>query len=189
MLPAAPVSAHPGGQMSCSCFLSALLVVPKGVSVFFIRGPFGSALLFIFHPRWPLSRDLLLYFSSCYLHQLYTSAFAYFAYQVCLWPGLFYVCVCSRTLPASISLVLSYPDELYIYFIPSHSCHSSNLWPNCWHLSIKWDEESAPTLTGCTEYSRTVLLRPAPSLGWAEEAREDLQRSSGSHTGIEPRAG
>ena len=32
-------------------------------------------------------------------------------------------------------------------------------------------------------------LRPAPSLGWAEEAREDLQRSSGSHTGIEPRAG
>ena len=35
----------------------------------------------------------------------------------------------------------------------------------------------------------SVLLRPAPSLGWAEEAREDLQRSSGSHTGIEPRAG
>ena len=38
-------------------------------------------------------------------------------------------------------------------------------------------------------HTTSVLLRPAPSLGWAEEAREDLQRSSGSHTGIEPRAG
>ena len=33
------------------------------------------------------------------------------------------------------------------------------------------------------------LDRPAPSLGWAEEARQDLQRSSDSHTDIEPRAG
>ena len=38
-------------------------------------------------------------------------------------------------------------------------------------------------------FASTLLLRTAPSLGWAKEVRRDLQRSSDSHTGFEPRAG